>query len=143
MAIWQLNFQLIPIDGGHYDEHALLSKNSISILSEELPPNVSWCVEDKLFGCLDTTCVEICFFDSEIDEISVRLDITNLCKKQINSIVNFAIANNLQILYKEKKLEVSMDNICGIIQDSDALRYINNPKQFLTRLSQGDESVDS
>jgi len=136
MAIWQLSFQLIPIDGSHYDEHTLLSNKSTAILSEELPPNVGWCTEDKVFGCLDTTCVEICFIDSAIDEISVRLDISSLRTKQINSIVNFAIANHLQILYNEKKLSVSMENICSIIRDSDAFHYLNNPKQFLTQLSQ-------
>lgn len=139
MAIWQLHFQLIPMDGNNYDESTLLSNKSISILSEELPINASWCTEDKLFGCLDTTCVEICFIDSAIDEISVRLDITSLCKSQINSIINFAIANNLQILYNEKKLSVSMDNICCIIRDSDAFHYLNNPKQFLTQISQRQE----
>lgn len=102
MAIWQLNFQLIPMDESDYDEHTLLSNKSTAILSEELPPSVGWCAEDKVFGCLDTTCVEICFIDSSIDEISVRLDISSLRTKPINSIVNFAIANNLQILYNEK-----------------------------------------
>ena len=143
MAIWQLNFKLIPMDGSNYDERTLLSNNSTSILSEELPINASWCTEDKLFGCLDTTCVEICFLNSSIDEISVRLDITSLCKSQINSIINFAIANNLQILYDGKKLSVSMDNICSIIYASDAFRYLNNPKQFLLQLSQGNNCMDN
>ena len=143
MAIWQLNFKLIPMDGSNYDEHTLLSNNSTSILSKELPANLSWCTEDKLFGCLDTTCVEICFINSSIDEISVRLDISRLCKGQINSIINFAIANNLQILYDQKKLAVSMDNICSMIHNSDAFRYLNNPKQFLLQLSQDNKCMDS
>ena len=140
MAIWQLNFKLIPQNGNQYDDTRILSNQSITILSKALPINKSWCAEDILFGSLDSTCVEICFFDSLIDEISVRLDITNLSKKQIDSLINFAIVNNLQILYNEEKLAVSMDNICTMVKNSDAFCYLNNPKQFLTLLSQIDES---
>ncbi len=135
MAIWQLHFQLIPIDGKVYDPNTLLSDASVSILSAELPAKPSWNEEDKLFGDLDATCVEICFYHSVIDEISVRLDIRSLSKKQLDAIIQFALFNDLQIFYNEKTIAATADNVCAMIRQSDALRYLENPQRFLTELS--------
>ncbi len=136
MAIWQLHFQLIPIGGTLYDLDALLSDASISILTAELPEAVSWSDEDKLFGDLDATCVEIAFYHSMIDEISVRLDIRSLSKKQLDAITGFALFNNLKILYNEKTIDATADNVCTMIRQSDALRFLENPQHFLTELSE-------
>ena len=136
MAIWQLHFQLIPINGKEYDQNILLSDASTSILTAELPATASWNEEDKLFGDLDTTCVEIAFYHSVIDEISVRLDIRSLSQKQLNAIIEFARFNNLQILYNEKTISATADNVCTMIRQCDALRFLKNPQQFLKELSE-------
>ena len=135
MAVWQLHFRLIPINGKKYDQNILLSDASTSILTAELPVTASWNEEDKLFGDLDTTCVEIVFYHSAIDEISVRLDIRSLFQKQLNAIIEFARFNNLQILYNEKTIPATADNVCTMIRQCDALRFLKNPQQFLTELS--------
>lgn len=136
MAIWQLHFQLIPINGEKYDQNILLSDASTSILTSELPATVSWNEEDKLFGDLDATCVEIVFYHSAIDKISVRLDIRSLFQKQLNAIIEFARFNNLQILYNEKTIPATADNVCTMIRQCDALRFLKNPQQFLKELSE-------
>ncbi|MBQ4274534.1 MAG: hypothetical protein IJB94_06160 [Clostridia bacterium] len=136
MAIWQLHFQLIPINGKKCDQNILLSDASTSILTSELPATVSWNEEDKLFGDLDATCVEIVFYHSAIDEISVRLDIRSLFQKQLNAIIEFARFNNLQILYNEKTIPATADNVCTMIRQCDALRFLKNPQQFLKELSE-------
>lgn len=136
MAIWQLHFQLIPTNGEKYDQNILLSDASTSILTSELPATVSWNEEDKLFGDLDATCVEIVFYHSAIDEISVRLDIRSLFQKQLNAIIEFARFNNLQILYNEKTIPATADNVCTMIRQCDALRFLKNPQQFLKELSE-------
>ena len=134
MAIWQLYFQLIPIDGKVYDPNTLLSDASVSVLAVEFPKAASWCEDDLLFGDLDATCVEIGFHYSAIDEISVRLDIRSLSKKQLDAIIEFARFNNLQILCNEKTMAATTDNVFRMIRQSDALRYLENPQQFLTDL---------
>ena len=136
MAIWQLHFQLIPTNGEKYDQNILLSDASTSILTAELPATASWNEEDKLFGDLDATCVEIVFYHSAIDEISVRLDIRSLFQKQLNAIIEFARFNNLQILYNEKTIPATADNVCTMIRQCDALRFLKNPQQFLKELSE-------
>ncbi len=135
MAIWQLHFQLISADDKSYDTNRLLSDASISILTEEFPVAASWCKEDRLFGNLDATCVEVRFYNSVIDEISVRLDIQNISKKQLDAVIQFAQFNNLQILYNEKTISATTDNVCTMIRESDALRFLENPERFLTELS--------
>ena len=119
-----------------YDQNILLSDASTSILTSELPATVSWNEEDKLFGDLDATCVEIVFYHSAIDEISVRLDIRSLFQKQLNAIIEFARFNNLQILYNEKTIPATADNVCTMIRQCDALRFLKNPQQFLKELSE-------
>ena len=136
MAIWQLHFQLVPIVGNVYDPNTLLSDASTSILTAELPATVSWNEENKLFGDLDTTCVEIAFYHSVIDDISVRLDIRSLSQKQLNAIIEFARFNNLQILYNGKTIPVTTDNVYTMIRQCDALRFLKNPQQFLKELSE-------
>jgi hypothetical protein len=135
MAVWQLHFRLIPINGKKYDQNILLSDASTSILTAELPVTASWNEEDKLFGDLDITCVEIAFYHSVIDEISVRLDIRSLSEKQLDAIIQFARFNDLQILYNEKAVPVTTDNVYTMIRQCDALRFLKNPKRFLTELS--------
>ena len=136
MAIWQLHFQLIPTKGEKYDQNIVLSDASTSILTSDLPATVSWNEEDKLFGDLDATCVEIVFYHSAIDEISARLDIRSLFQKQLNAIIEFARFNNLQILYNEKTIPATADNVCTMIRQCDALRFLKNPQQFLKELSE-------
>lgn len=143
MAIWQLSFKLIPADGHFYEKDILLGDVSTSILSSELPVNQSWCEENKLFGCLDTTCVEICIFNSMIDEISVRMDIRSLSKSQLDCIIKFAQFNNLQISHDEKVLMASIDNVLSMICNSNALRYVEDPRQFFMSLSMDGEDVDN
>ena len=136
MAVWQLHFRLIPIDGKKYDQNILLSDASTSILTAELPATASWNEDDKVFGNLDSTCVEIAFYHSVIDEISVRLDIRSLSQKQLNAIIEFARFNNLQILYNEKTIPVTTDHVCTMIRQCDALRFLKNPQQFFKELSE-------
>ena len=136
MAIWQLSFQLIPINTSCDNAHTVLSNDSISMLSADFPVKASWCQEEKLFGSLDSTCVEIFYCDSMIDDISVRLDVSSLSIGQLNAIINFAVTNNLQIKHKNRILAASIENIYCMIRDSDALRYIKDPVRFLKTLSE-------
>lgn len=139
MAIWQLHFQLVPINGKEYDQNILLSDLSTSILTAELPVTTSWNEEDKLFGNLDSTCVEIAFYHSAIDEISVRLDIRSLSEKQLDAIIRFAHLNDLQILYNEKTIPATADHVYTMIRQCDGLRFLKNPQQFLTELSEANQ----
>lgn len=134
MAIWQLHFNLIPMNGKVYDSNTLLSDASASVLAVELPKTESWCEDDILFGDLDSTCVEICFHHSAIDEISVRLDIRSLSKKQLDAIIRFAHLNDLQILHNKKTIPATADNIYTMIRQCDALRFLENPERFLRKL---------
>ena len=138
MAIWQVCFRLICI--GNYNDDLLqkcvLKEESISMLSEELPCEKSWSDDIRLFGKTDSTCVEI-FYDNEaIDDILVRIDIRQVCEKQILTILRFATANKLQILCNEEKMEPSWNAILKIIRSSNAYQYLSDPEEFLRKMGQ-------
>ena len=128
---------------------------TIETLSKVLPRRKSWSNDIIQFGNLDSTCVEISLYDNDDDEISVRIDLRNCSRKEIESILEFATKNNLVIAVNTRKFDPSRDadrildpiyefysptkdNIRTIIESSAAFRFCKNPVEFLENLQKGD-----
>ena len=70
-----------------------------------------------------------------IDDISVRIHVGSITKKQICSIIEFANNNHLQIEYNEQYIPISWENIICMIKESRALEFIKDPEKFFDKIS--------
>ena len=133
MAIWQvnLNFKIQKeLDFFNTDFN-----NSIQALSNVLPETTSWSDSIKQYGLLDSTCIEILLDESNrVEEITLRLDLINFSLHQLECICEFAVYNNFLMEYKNELHTVNKNNFIKIIQKSDALKFLENPQEFLNNL---------
>ena len=129
MAIWQTHINLVSTSGT-IDFDKLIT----SSLVKQFPETESWSNDNHCFGCIDKTCIEIFVLEAVVDEISVKIDVSNISKEELECIVKFAVENDLQILFKNQYYNLSVDNIVKIIRLSDAFWFVKNPREFLDSL---------
>ena len=136
MAIWQVAFKLIPSDSIDFADTFMLDPQSLKQLENDLPRSQSWSDDNLLYGLLDNTCVELFYFESKLDEISVRIHAGETSPKRICCIEKFAINNNLRILYNNEIVSASIGNISDIIKNSKAFSYVHNSGEFWNSLNE-------
>ena len=154
MAIWQVHFVLLPAtEPASGKKHSIIPE-TMETLSKVLPQRKSWSNNIIQFGDLDSTCVEISLYNND-NEISVRTDLRNCSRKEIESILEFATENNLVFAVNTRKFDPSRDddqildpiyefysptkdNIRMIIESSAAFQFCKNPVEFLENLQKGD-----
>lgn len=133
MAIWQvnLNFKIQKeLDFFNTDFN-----NSIQALSNVLPETTSWSDSIKQYGLLDSTCIEILLDkNNHVEEITLRLDLINFSLYELECLCEFAIYNNFLMEYENELYTVNKNNFIKIIQKSDALKFLENPQEFLNSL---------
>lgn len=136
MAIWQVNLNFkIQKELNFFDTDF---NNSLQALSNVLPETTSWSDSIKQYGLLDSTCIEILFDESNhVEEITLRLDLINFSLHQLECICEFAICNNFLMEYENELHTVNKNNFIKIIQKSDALKFLENPQEFLNDLRIG------
>ena len=122
MAIWQVNLNFkIQKELNFFDTDFNNSLHSI-----------------KQYGLLDSTCIEILLDESNhVEEITLRLDLINFSLHQLECICEFAICNNFLMEYENELHIVNKNNFIKIIQKSDALKFLENPQEFLNDLRIG------
>lgn len=135
MAIWQLDFNLVPKEKKDFSDEFIIDEASLDILSQTIPKTTSWCDELIMFGNIDDTCVSLYYHNLIIDDISVRIHVGSITKKQICSIIEFANNNHLQIEYNEQYIPISWENIICMIKESRALEFIKDPEKFFDNIS--------
>lgn len=145
MAIWQFCFNLLPKNFDCFPKDFLLNNQSLSLISQILIPQISWLKDNKVFGNIESTCLEIFYYDGYIDEITVKIDAVNYSNKQIEGIVQFAKINNLQMCYQGENIIPSVENIFKLLISSDAYAFGCDSREFFEmhreRLkTQGDDS---
>ncbi len=132
MAIWQVALHYIK-NGNHIDYSASAFISSSKNLEEFFPETKSWCKTIRQYGELDSTCIEIDIDNG--DEISIRIDLRNISKNQLQVLLNFAIHNDLFIKYNDALYDPCMDTFITIFRESEANKFIKNPENFLKELS--------
>ncbi len=139
MAIWQVSIILVRNEKTKKYLDANLWK-----ISEELmkffPEEKSWSDSIRQYGDIDSTCIEIY---AESDEISLRIDLTNISKEQLDVIIEFAVSNDLKIKNENQIIEPTISNFISIMKDSNAYRFINNPEGYLKTITGENQSGEN
>ena len=128
MAIWQVPIFLVKKENmlKCSEKHFVESLDKIKkILLEEK----SWSKSIKQFGSIDSTCLEISYNDE--DEIILRLDLRSITKEHLETIIEFANENELDLSYENELYEATLTRFKEIIEKSVAYRFVNNPGGFL------------
>ncbi len=133
MAIWQFCFNLLPENVEFFSKDFLINNQSIHMISQVLIPQASWSEDNKVFGNIESTCLEIFYLNGFVDEITVRIDAVNYSNEQIECIVQFAKINNLQMSYQGKTIITSAENISQILISSEAYAFSCDSKGFFER----------
>ena len=118
---------MISINGRDFNDLSSISFNSIS---EVLHLQKSKLNDTIVYGNSDRTCIEIFIFEGHIDEITVKLDLRNITKKEVSAIIEFCLANNFLFLYKNKSFYPTIENLSSLIFKSSAKKFIDNPIGF-------------
>lgn len=139
MAIWQVSLHLVNDNGQicYFDSDF---QKSLQLLEITLPEEKSWCPSIKQFGKIDSTCLEIdCSSDGHIEEFSLRIDLRNITKPQVDIICEFANQNNLVIQHKNQTFECTTESISHILRQSEGMAFVKNPVQFLQHVKSNNE----
>ena len=132
MAVWQVHFELIPLN----EKSINLSFESVERLSKILPREKSWSSSIDQYGLLDETCVEVSYKDKSkemIEYISVRLGLYSVTPEMMEAVLTFAQNNDLMILYEEKECLATKENLKAIVISSNAFKFIRDPQAFFEK----------
>jgi len=126
MAVWQLDFYIIPEEKINIDlpfnkklnekllewQDDRISKQSLDRLSKRLSIEKSWSNDITQYGKLESTCVEIA---TDIISIRIRLDFARLTKEIYEAVLSFIIDNKC-VLYRIDTGEIYSGNRKGLAQ---------------------------
>ncbi|MBC1744233.1 hypothetical protein HCA06_14380 [Listeria welshimeri] len=150
MAIWQFTFMIVRrenvesktkkeiqmnLDGIYSWKGFLMNNESLEKLGITLEKEGSWSKNRKQYGKLDETCIELLYENNDLLEISCRLDVRSLTKAIIVNILEFIKENNSLILVDNNIYEPTLENINKLLKASSAVKFYENPEQFLSNLS--------
>ncbi|EUJ26912.1 hypothetical protein [Listeria cornellensis] len=135
MAIWQFEFDVIPEKEKNHKEGAwkrnIISIESLQYLEEILPKEPSWTGDICQYGKIDETCIEFFYDDNNLSDIHVKLDLRNLTKKHLSTIINFIKINDAVLMVNGCHVKPSLVDIAQEIKKSQAYRFINDPLETL------------
>lgn len=128
MAIWQFEFAVV---NSKINTLNMLNDNKPFFLQE----HKSWCSTTIQYGCLEETCIEFSLTDSVVEEILCRIDVRSLSKELIDNIIAYINDINGFILVDEVVYPPESKQLVRLILESTALRFVENPIDFLNSLS--------
>lgn len=147
MALWQVELMIIPkeriIENTNVEEINIadlwngnkIKENSINQVEQVLKRNKSWSEDIVQLGDTSETVIEIVYDNDMIEEITCRLDLRNITKKIVETILNFIDINNLAVIVNNKiYTNLTKGLIIDIVNESDAYKFIKNPEKFLEEL---------
>ena len=147
MALWQIEFIIIPrekiIENTNVEEinsadlwnGYKIKECSINQVEQVLKRNKSWSEDIVQLGYTSETVIEIMYDNDRIEEITCRLDLRNITKEIVETILNFIDINNLAVIVNNKiYTNLTKGIIIDIINESDAYKFIKNPEKFLEEL---------
>lgn len=139
MAIWQVCFFIIPRENTKYNLELdeLISWKSVSFFEpyvDFLEKSESWSKNIFQYGQIDSTCIMYIMESGYIEEINCRLDIRSLTPILLKNILDFISKINGVIYYRGKVYDPNMEDVIGLIIDSDANKFCKNPRKFFDDL---------
>lgn len=147
MALWQVEFMILPKDKLHCDtdiENIDISnlwsgygikKDSIGEVEKVLKRTKSWSEDIVQLGEISETVIEIFYVEGMIEEVTCRLDLRNINTNILDSILRFISINNLAIVVGKKiYIDPKRESLLEIIKESDAYRFVKNPQDFLEEI---------
>jgi len=136
MAIWQFQCNIIPqrlnIDRLSRDE--MISWKGISQSLHEikfLELEKSWSKDIIQYGKLDETCIEFLYVDNILDEISCRLDLRNLTRETLISLIEYVQEIGAMFLVGDVVCLPQIENVLEIMKNSSANQYCKNPVEYI------------
>ena len=126
MAIYQVVFNLNDSSNA---QKTILSEESLIKLSSDLPMGRSWHNDLVVYGELESTCVCV-WKDSDRVEISCRFDVSSLKKDVLNTVIDFAKANDLMLVYDGQEVPMTFDSIKDVLINSPAYKFLKSPNTF-------------
>lgn len=138
MAIWQFSCNIVPYRKNimSLTANEIISWNEMSISVPEinfLEQKVSWSKNIIQYGNIDETCIEF-IYDNTLEEIFCRLDLRNLTKKQLNSIVEYVQKLGAMFFVDGIVYEPKNDIIVSLLRKSDAFKYCQNSNEYLKNI---------
>ena len=155
MAIWQYKIYLFPNDGLQnclgkvppalsdelFEENEFwlgidTSRIAWDEFEECLPKKKSWTESIVQYGNLEKSCVEVFHEESEVVEVSIRLDLRNLDKKLVEFVVSFAKRHHMTLFDSEGGRKIgSIDELAESLKNSNAVSFLNGPRSYIDNLS--------
>lgn len=140
MAIWQHTFHLLPgdslqqegipviSDDGFLNDDILWEGHSIGAeilpqLSKILPEGKSWSPNLKVFGNLESNCIEVLFEDNQICAFSFRIDFLHFQPTWIEPLLELCAQLKLVVITEENYiLPIDYGQILAVIKQSQGYK---------------------
>ncbi len=142
MAIWQAVFYIslsknykknINNEGAFLINDVELIEENIKIISSNFLEEKSWDKDTKQFGILDSTCMELTYYEDGV-EISCRIDLRNITKTQIETIIEFVLRIDGVFVCEEKEIVADYYKLIDFLKKTDAAKFCKNPVEFIRNI---------
>ena len=108
-----------------------------SLLTEILPKGKSWHSDLKIWGNQKYSDIQVWYQNGILDDITMRFDLRQNVSGLISKTVTLAIKLNCDFLFPEKRkiIKANISELKEAIRNSDAAKFVKNPRLFLDNLS--------
>lgn len=153
MAIWQFSlhivsrkdieskYQSIPEIIGSDDvelltgwEQNLPLNNIYSALNRELPEGKSWSKDIKIWGDVQSHCIELLFDNGRLDELSIRIDLRDYKDSIVDLIMELSKELGGILLINNRLFRPDPKVLLKEIKKSSADKFLENPTKYLNDL---------
>jgi len=136
MAIWQFQCNIVlyrdSIAGLKYDEIISWKGASLSVQNLEFfACEKSWSENIIQYGRAEETCIEFIYDIGMLEEINCRLDLRNLTKQQLNSLVKYVKEIGGTFFVEGKIYPAKAEIMIEVMKKSKAYQYCKNPLDYI------------
>ena len=156
MATWQFSIVLLPASWAEensydasllYDEEGYSTECAwrerqpgsafIDVLSKILPPSQAWHDDLLTWGKTEEHDIQVWYEDKEIEGIHIRLDLNQNSNELIAKLIEAAQALKCALFLPEyeKIIEANEFELTKSLKESNAAKFVMNPKEFLNEIS--------
>lgn len=155
MATWQFDLHCLPSDAlrRYYEEfpsaitreefeqrdwwEAVTVPHDLKDqLSTLLPSTESWSEYIQKWGEEDGNRIDLVYQNEHVADLFVRVDVRNISYVFLSGLIKLVQRNGwLMVTERGDLIQPSVANLLSSIRRSDAFRYVENPKDFLAKLT--------
>ena len=153
MALWQFSLYLLPIsavqspdgslpltlttdvDDVQWPEPTLDVRNIAGAFDDLLPRHVGWSEHQTAWGTPDESCIDLWKEPGESPFIEVRLDLRTVQRDFVERLVHTVARFDMIFVDNQGRLiAANVPEVGRAISESDALRFLRDPRGFLSSL---------